>query len=246
MKATILTTVLAALLLAAPAPAADERPGRAADERAERAGRRTLEKDQCAVHGPASQLARGGAGRAGCLEHEFDLVVELVGPVVTLLVQRGLDGLLDVGNAGPVDVRDVDLFAAVAQVDEVDGAGEAPVAAAEVATMRQSGQPTHALFDNRAFAIESDPLALGTQSGGSGRSVVLQQDMPGISRQHCTLQLENGQCIIRDHSRYGTFLNGERVTARQQIGLGDLLRVGSPGRELRAIALRDPEDGHGQ
>ena len=119
---------------------------------------------------------------------------------------------------------------------------QSPVKATQIAAQRQSGQPTHVLFNNRAFAIDSDPLALGTQSGGGGRSVVLQQDMPGVSRQHCTLELENGQCTIRDHSRYGTFLNGHRIDGSAVLQVGDLVRLGTPGFELRLITT-EADDG---
>jgi hypothetical protein len=111
---------------------------------------------------------------------------------------------------------------------------QSPVAAAEAAAPRQAGLPTHVLFNNRAYAIDVEPLMLGTQSGG-GRCIALQQDMPGVSRQHCALQQENGQCIIRDHSRYGTFLNGHRIDGSAVLQVGDLVRLGTPGYELRLI-----------
>ena len=66
--------------------------------------------------------------------------------------------------------------------------------------------------------------------------------MPGVSRQHCTLQLENGQCIVRDHSRYGTFLNGHRIDGSAVLQVGDLVRLGTPGYELRLITT-ETEDG---
>jgi hypothetical protein len=118
---------------------------------------------------------------------------------------------------------------------------QSPVAAPEKGAVRQGGQPTHVLFDNRAYAIDAEPLMLGTQSGG-GRSIDLQQDMPGVSRQHCALQEENGQCIIRDHSRYGTFLNGHRIDGSAVLQVGDLVRLGTPGYELRLITT-ETEDG---
>jgi hypothetical protein len=106
--------------------------------------------------------------------------------------------------------------------------------------------PTHLLLDAHAYAVGEAGLVVGTRPPAGRPGVRITGQTGGISRQHCVIRREGGQLVVEDHSRYGTFLNGERVTARQQIGLGDLLRVGSPGRELRAIALRDPEDGHGQ
>jgi hypothetical protein len=119
---------------------------------------------------------------------------------------------------------------------------QAPVAAAADSAPRHSGQPTHALFNNRAYEITGDALVLGTQSGGAGRSIDLQQDMPGVSRQHCALQQENGQCIIRDQSRYGTFLNGHRIDGSAVLQIGDLVRLGTPGYEFRLITT-ETDDG---
>ncbi len=59
--------------------------------------------------------------------------------------------------------------------------------------------------------------------------------MPGVSRRHCSLQFENGQCVVRDFSRYGTFLNGHRIDGSAVLQVGDRLRLGTPGFELRLI-----------
>ena len=104
-------------------------------------------------------------------------------------------------------------------------------------SVREEGQPTHLLFDNIAYAIGSEPLTLGSQSIDGERYIDLQQDMPGVSRRHCSLQLENGQCIVRDFSRYGTFLNGHGIDGSAVLQVGDLIRLGTPGYELRMIAM---------
>jgi len=67
------------------------------------------------------------------------------------------------------------------------------------------------------------------------RWIDLQKDMPGVSRRHCLLQTEGGQCIVRDFSRYGTFLNGHRIDGSAVLQVGDLIRLGTPGFELRLI-----------
>lgn len=112
---------------------------------------------------------------------------------------------------------------------------QAPVVAEESGTLRHGGHPTHVLFDNRAYAIEGDELTLGSQPGDGSRCIDLQQDMPGVSRRHCSLQQENGQCVVRDYSRYGTFLNGHRIDGSAVLQIGDLIRLGTPGYELRLI-----------
>ena len=98
-----------------------------------------------------------------------------------------------------------------------------------------SGVPTHVLFGHNAFAIGNSPLVMGSQEGEGGRFVALASDMPGISRRHCSLARKNGQCIIEDHSRYGTFLNGHRVDGTSVLQVGDALRIGTPGFEFQLI-----------
>lgn len=99
------------------------------------------------------------------------------------------------------------------------------------------GSPTHILFENMAYAIDEAPLNLGSHATDGERWIDLQQSMPGVSRKHCSLQFDNGQCVVRDYSRYGTFLNGHRLDASAVLQVGDLLRVGTPGYELRLIAV---------
>jgi hypothetical protein len=111
-------------------------------------------------------------------------------------------------------------------------------AAVEVAAedaAAHSGQPTHLLFENTAYPIGADPLTLGSQAADAERWVDLREDMPGVSRRHCSLQQENGQCIVRDYSRYGTFLNGHRIDGSAVLQIGDRIRLGTPGFELRLI-----------
>ena len=59
--------------------------------------------------------------------------------------------------------------------------------------------------------------------------------MPGVSRRPCSLVRRNGQCVVQDYSRYGTFLNGHKIDGSAVLQVGDLLRIGTPGHELRLI-----------
>jgi hypothetical protein len=103
-------------------------------------------------------------------------------------------------------------------------------------TRVHAGVPTHLLFGSKAYAIAaSPPLALGTQAADGERTIALGADMPGISRRHCSVSLRDGQCVLEDHSRYGTFLNGHRIDGSTVLQVGDSLRVGSPGYEFHMI-----------
>ena len=66
--------------------------------------------------------------------------------------------------------------------------------------------------------------------------------MPGVSRRHCAVSQENGQCVVTDYSRYGTFLNGHRIDGSAVLQSGDIIRIGTPGFELRLISA---EERHG-
>ena len=89
------------------------------------------------------------------------------------------------------------------------------------------------ILGGRAHAIDERPLVIGA-GAGEGRRIALAGAGEGISRSHCTLLRERGRALVRDHSRYGTFVNGERVEGEAELGAGDRLRVGTPGRRARA------------
>ena len=61
--------------------------------------------------------------------------------------------------------------------------------------------------------------------------------MPGLSRMHCKVYERDGRVLIEDHSRYGTYLNGTRLVDIAEGGVGDRLRLGSPGVELLLIEV---------
>ena len=112
---------------------------------------------------------------------------------------------------------------------------QAPIEMQAATAGGSGGQPTHLLYENTAFALGADPLNLGTQAVAGERWIDLDPTMPGVSRKHCELLVENGQCVVRDFSRYGTFLNGHRMDGTAVLQVGDLLRLGTPGFELSLI-----------
>lgn len=111
----------------------------------------------------------------------------------------------------------------------------ATVIADDLANNAQAGVPSHVLIGNTAYVLGNSPLILGSEQTGTDRLVALDSDMPGISRRHCALQFIGGQCVLEDFSRYGTFLNGNRIDGSAVLQIGDVLRVGSPGYEYRLI-----------
>jgi hypothetical protein len=101
---------------------------------------------------------------------------------------------------------------------------------------REGPAPTHVVFAGRAFAITAEPLVVGTDAAGP-RVLGLPRDVAGASRSHCTLRVQGGGVIVEDHSRHGTFLNGERVAGSSALAAGDRLRIGSPGVVLELVSV---------
>ena len=114
-------------------------------------------------------------------------------------------------------------------------------AATEVSQREESrageGMPTHVLVGHEAYALNELPLVIGSQVAEGERAIRLPEDTAGVSRRHCQLLLRNSQCVVEDLSRYGTFLNGHRIDGSAVLSCGDVLRVGSPGREFLLIRM---------
>jgi pSer/pThr/pTyr-binding forkhead associated (FHA) protein len=92
------------------------------------------------------------------------------------------------------------------------------------------------LFDGRAIPLAASALIVG-RSPGSTPSLTLPEGLAGVSRRHCTFVRDVNEVVLVDHSHYGTFVNGERVSERVRIHAGDKVRVGEPGVELSLIAI---------
>jgi len=117
---------------------------------------------------------------------------------------------------------------------------QAPVEV-DTAAGDNAGQPTHILLGDAAKPIMASALVLGTHPADDERWLDLGQDMPGVSRRHCEIAAANGQCVVTDHSRYGTYLNGHRIDGSAVLQAGDIIRVGTPGVELRMIFVEQPD-----
>jgi len=99
----------------------------------------------------------------------------------------------------------------------------------------RGASPTHVVFAGRAHLISRDPLVIGLDAAGA-RSTVVSGPAAGISRRHCSVVERDGAVRVTDHSRYGTFVNGEKVSGSAVLAAGDRLRVGSPGVVLELVA----------
>ncbi|MDH4259738.1 MAG: FHA domain-containing protein [Gammaproteobacteria bacterium] len=110
------------------------------------------------------------------------------------------------------------------------------VAASREKRRAGAARPTHVILNGRAQAIDERPLVVGLGEG-PGRRLAIGGSAAGISHSHCTLELRDGVALIRDHSRYGSFVNGEKVDGEAVLEAGDRLRLGTPGVVLDLVAV---------
>jgi hypothetical protein len=96
-------------------------------------------------------------------------------------------------------------------------------------------RPTHLLWSGRALPLTGAAIEIGRTPAEGG--IALPEGLAGVSRLHCTVRDDAGAIVLVDHSRHGTFVNGERVAGRARLRAGDRLRIGDPGVELALIAV---------
>jgi hypothetical protein len=140
--------------------------------------------------------------------------------------------------------EDAAVRGALAHADLLGGDGPALVTslprahpvASPAGTPARGEPPTHVLFAGRAHPITAEPLVVGL-APGAARSLTLPGPAAGVSRRHCELLREGGAVVVRDLSRHGTWLNGERVSGSASLAAGDRLRLGRPGLALDLVAV---------
>jgi pSer/pThr/pTyr-binding forkhead associated (FHA) protein len=97
----------------------------------------------------------------------------------------------------------------------------------------RAGQP----YPERAFTAEvikigRDPIAC--------HIVFDQAEWPMVSRRHAEFRQREGSCLIVDTgSRFGTFVDGQRVTDPSEIQAGARVQFGPGGPMMRILAIED-------
>jgi hypothetical protein len=102
---------------------------------------------------------------------------------------------------------------------------------------------THVVHRGVAYPVAAGAgLSIGRVAIEGRRTIVLGDELSGVSRTHCELAIRNRELKLTDLSRHGTFVNERRVAGEIALAPGDVIRVGSPGEELTAIRL-EHDDG---
>ena len=76
---------------------------------------------------------------------------------------------------------------------------------------------TEGALAGETYPLERDELVIGREPG-----VDLLIDLPGVSRRHARIFIQNAQYLVEDlGSSNGTFLNGERLEVPRRLKSGD-------------------------
>jgi hypothetical protein len=100
---------------------------------------------------------------------------------------------------------------------------------------------THVVYRGIAYHVDAQGLLVGRDAAANERRIVLGGEHSGVSRAHCELVFRDGELKLIDRSRYGTFVNERRVAHEATLRPADVIRIGSPGAELRVIALEQAD-----
>ncbi len=97
-------------------------------------------------------------------------------------------------------------------------------------------RPTHLLYRGWAYPITDTPLVVGRELPAGTRGIAIQGQLAGISRRHFSVRCEAQEVFLTDTSRFGTRVEEAPVNSRTRLQVGQIIRIGTPGETLQAIA----------
>jgi hypothetical protein len=100
---------------------------------------------------------------------------------------------------------------------------------------------THVVHGGTAYRVGASGIVVGRETDPARRTIMVPDHHSGVSRVHAEIQLRDGELKLRDLSRYGTYVNEKKVAGEVALQPGDVVRVGSPGIELRAVVVEAAE-----
>ena len=97
-------------------------------------------------------------------------------------------------------------------------------------------QATHVLYQDVAHPISDKPLFIGRDNYPDGKGIPIRTESSDVSQKHCTIQQNGDMIVLTDHSRQGTFVEGQRVDGNLVLELGQIVHLGSSGETIQLIA----------
>ena len=91
------------------------------------------------------------------------------------------------------------------------------------------------LFGERTFT--ADTIIVGRDPAAC-HYFVDQNQWPMVSRKHAELRLTEGRWLVADtKSRFGTFVDGQRINAAAEVSVGSHVQLGGGGPILRVVSI---------
>src|SRR5258708_1165303 len=71
------------------------------------------------------------------------------------------------------------------------------------------------------------------------------EQWPMVSRKHAEFRLGEGRCFVADsNSRFGTFVNGQKIAAPVEVRVGTNVQLGAGGPILRVVSIEQTATSH--
>jgi hypothetical protein len=113
--------------------------------------------------------------------------------------------------------------------------------AAAPSAVASESRATHVVHGGTAYRVGPGGIVVGRETDPTRRTIMVPDNHSGVSRVHAEIRLRDGELKLRDLSRYGTYVNEKKVAGEVVLQPGDVVRVGSPGIELRAVVVEAAE-----
>jgi hypothetical protein len=101
--------------------------------------------------------------------------------------------------------------------------------------------PTHVAYGGIVYPVGVRGLVVGREPVDGRRTIVIADQLSGVSRAHCEIVLRDGDLKLNDLSRYGTFVNEKKISGETTLQRADVIRIGSPGAELQVVTLESDQ-----
>lgn len=103
-----------------------------------------------------------------------------------------------------------------------------------LAEERGGGQTSEKSFDQETIRVGRDAAEC--------QIVFDNRQFPMVSRRHAELQRQNGRWLLHDlKSSYGTFVDGQQISAPHTVQIGSRLQFGANGPALRVVRFENAE-----
>ncbi len=102
---------------------------------------------------------------------------------------------------------------------------------------------THLLHRAVAYPLAAGEFSVGAELADDDPGIRLNDGHPGVAPRHFRIRRDAGKLILEDLSGGAMILNDEPFEGRREVGIGDRIRIGSPGTEFVLISVEEGADG---